>query len=240
MKDRKEIKQFFDFYTLSLLNYYAGEGSLNFQNRSWRINEEYEKSVNSFYKLVRACLHYSCIREYRHFFEHFFANDYHLLDDKNYSRLKRNSKDISESFEITPSKEERGKVMRRVFHLADINDMVDAFRMEGGQWEELYGGELWAKAAEFLLEKPKSIKAKELWVDRVLDLHHNCGHILNKTELFSLSFRNQFSNGKRRGKRTALNYRRYCQTISDLALFSSKKTKKLVKANLNFIPAAIR
>jgi hypothetical protein len=120
-----------------------------------------------------------------------------------------------------------------------ISDIYDGFI--NYEWDRYYGGQLWGKATKFLLDNPKTIKAKELWVDQVLDLHNNCGHLLNKTKYRILSKRGQFHNNKnKRSRRTALNYRRYTTTLSDLAIHASPKVRKLVTANLNMVPVMIR
>jgi hypothetical protein len=48
-------------------------------------------------------------------------------------------------------------------------------------WDGDYGGTLWGKAAEILLENPTTTQQKMFWIDRVFDMQHNNGFILNKS-----------------------------------------------------------
>jgi hypothetical protein len=62
----------------------------------------------------------------------------------------------------------------------DFVAMAKVF-LEEDNWYDEYGGPLWAKAAEMMMENPRSVKDKMFWIDRVFDMQHNTGHILNKS-----------------------------------------------------------
>ena len=239
MKTRTTLL-FFDFYTLSLLNYFAGDNSLNHENRVRRIRETYEKSVDELYDSIRHSLTYSVIREFRHF------NEYGPAYPNDLSALSRKSRH-----------EHRNRNLRRFLNNESnnidisynrISKIYEGFLLDG--WDSNYGGKLWATATKFLLDEPNTTKRKELWVDRVLDLQHNSGHILNKTKFIDISERTKYPKYtvNQKGKRvkkindywSALDYRRYSKTLSELAEFSSPKVNRLVTANLNFIPELIQ
>lgn len=92
-------------------------------------------------------------------------------------------------------------------------------------WDTSYGGELWAKAADALndLKNVKTFADKVYWIDRVLDLQHNNGHILNKTRFSSLSiYRHYF------GNTTCLDFRANCKSIFDFIDFCSNSIRNLI------------
>lgn len=225
---------FFDFYTLSLLNYFAGDNSTNHANKVRRIKESYEKKVDELYNDIRHGLTYSVIREFRHYEDYGPCNNTHIklakaiIVEHEDGLLKKFLE--KEYFKLDISKNR-------------ISNIVDGFMEDS--WDDNYGGKLWGIAAGFLLDNPESIKSKELWVDRVLDLHHNGGHILNKTKFSALSEEVEFSTEKGKKRKVfntynALDYRRYARTLSELNEFSSPRVNRLVSANLNFIPEMIR
>lgn len=90
-------------------------------------------------------------------------------------------------------------------------------------WSDSYGGKAWAKGAKALadLKNVKTLKDKVYWIDRVMDLQHNNGHILNKTDFNCLSHYVNGFNG------TYLDFRARCKTIFDLLDLCSFKVKKL-------------
>jgi len=233
----KVTDKFFDFYSLSLLRYFAGPETLNYSNKARRVQDQYERIVDEFYLSVRHALEYSVFREFRH-----FTYYTECAGDNLNNRLKELSDNVSSIFFIEYTPDAFVKRVKSKLELDMRSSLIDIkSSFDDYLWDCDYGGKLWGKAAAFLIENPRTHKAKELWVDRVLDLQHNTGHILNKTEFFQLSLRNQFANPSGgRGRRTALNYRRYAKTISELAHYSSPSVKKLVKANLNQFPKAIQ
>lgn len=238
--ERGAARMFFDFYALSILRFFAGERTLNHGCRADRIERSYEEVVDLFYEEIRRALHYSVLREFRHF------NGRTTLPRRNKrnARIKRFaelSKRLNKLYDYGVGsldkylwKESDGESFQNI-DLGDIEAGFNDFR-----WDTLYGGKAWGKAAGFLLQDPKTTLNKELWIDRVLDLQHNCGHILNKTKFRVLSLRNKVPNPRTKGRRTILNHRRYAQTIRELSSYGSARTKKLVNTNLNLVPEIVR
>lgn len=252
LKPNSCITKFFDFYVLSLLNYFAGPSSLNHENRARRINEAYETSVEEMYAKIRRALEYSVIREFRHFGSQAKAphDNTDPVKNEEWSRLMKVCKNCDDWYEEgILSKYLSGEDCIEVDRSL-INDLCAGYLQ--WSWDCSYGGKLWGVATEFLRQNPKNIQGKELWVDRVLDLHHNNGHLLNKTEFNYLSnssddsnyhWDGEFSN-ERNPKRkldlveyNALDYRREAPTLSDLSLYASTKVRNLSTANMRYIPA---
>jgi hypothetical protein len=248
------ITKFFDFYTLSLLNYFAGSNSLNHSNRVRRIEETYEQTVEDMYNEVRRALEYSVIREFRHFNDQAMLHESKQYPKGMYTRIKSVSKDCLHLYDSGALRVylEKGKRPEDITNKL-ISDIFYGYREFC--WDEAYGGKLWGDATEFLFQHPRNAKEKELWVDKVLDLHHNNGHLLNKTKFNYLSntgddetyaWDGRFTNARIKHRKTkieadsALDYRRYAHTISDLSLYASTKVQNLSTANLNYIPAAVR
>jgi hypothetical protein len=240
------VAKFFDFYTLNLLDYFAGEKTLNHSSRAERITNKYVEVTEEMYAKIRRALTYSIIREFRHFgsetFEPVVCDE---ADEKlfyKYDMLKEMS--IKYDLEFIRNRFDRylkGELELHDLHIRfDIDLLIYAF--SNVDWALKYGGRNWAKAAQLLREEPKTVHHKQLWIDRVLDLQHNTGHILNKTDFWSLSqpkqCHRQFE--PRKNKRSPLNYRRYANSISDLIRYSSSSVRKLAIANMNYIPPQIR
>lgn len=218
----KPTRGFFDFYSLNLLNYFAGENSLNFENRRKRINKEYENVVENFYKDILIALAYSVQREFRHYNTQANGREKELikLSAKCKKGLPLLEKQLQEhDLSIIPDKEILRKILRG---------------FESGNWCSSYGGKPWAEGARFLVNLPKTFDEKVIWIDRVLDLQHNNGHMLNKTKFRSLSEYNYCF------KSNPLDYRKKAKTFSSLLQFSSLKVKSLGMASKNFIPEKIR
>jgi hypothetical protein len=254
-KITKCVSRFFDFYVLSLLNYFAGPNSLNHHNKARRIEETYEMIVDEMYGEIRRALEYSVLREFRHFSDQAELNDdADTLEINNYKLMKETSRrcygwfendQLSNHLEGKPNKLELNDSLFRTIYSGYMDY----------SWDDAYGGKLWGEATSFLWQHPKTTKDKELWVDRVLDLHHNNGHLLNKTKFNCLSnsgdsseyeYEFEFTNdgNKKKRKRVvrhcALDYRREALTITDLSMYASTKVRNLSTANLNFLPEAVR
>lgn len=95
------------------------------------------------------------------------------------------------------------------------------------EWQPLYGGEAWAKASDALadLKNVKTLADKVYWIDRVMDLQHNNGHILNKTEFKSLENDSYTDN---RDHISFLDYRAKAHSILHLVEFCSSNVRKLI------------
>lgn len=110
-------------------------------------------------------------------------------------------------------------------------DLVRLFSADG--WVTSYGGPLWAKGASFLLTEPKN---KPRWIDDVMDLEHNSGFMLDKTDFVFLERKNsRFIKGK---VINALDFRARA-TLKDLQRFCSPEVSNIVTANLSLIPKGL-
>lgn len=236
-KQKDAARMFFDFYSLSLLRFFAGEKTLNHECRVERIERYYTQTVEAFYEDIRNALYYSVLREFRHFSD---RTEYERTKKRKINRAEANA--LSMKLDTLYDKNVLDKVLagERRKELEGINLQLIADGFNKVKWHSLYGGKKWGKAAVFLLQKPKTTEQKELWIDRVLDLQHNCGHILNKTKFTVLSQRNKVYNPVTKGKRSILNHRRYARTIRELSKHASFQTQKLVNVNLNLLPEIVR
>ena len=107
-------------------------------------------------------------------------------------------------------------------------------------WDRQYGGKRWAEATKYLisLKNSKNIKDDIYFIDRIFDLQHNTGFILNKTNFTHLedrAFRLKKTPGANpKSSINALNFR-FRASLEDLIDNSSITTKKLYFANKNYI-----
>lgn len=231
---------FFDFYSLSLMNYFAGTRSLNHHNKASRLENKFEEVTEKMYKEIHRALTYSVVREFRHFYMEAFWNSTSFQGVR-ITHLVDLSRKIEYVYECTEKLEKYRDGKLKNLKLAErVRDIYEGFR--DIKWKKEYGGPLWAEATAFLLEKPKTINQKVLWIDRVLDHQHNNGHILNKTSFADISIHREFKKREHsnRQKRTALNHRRYATQISDFFDYCSTSVRKLCISNLNMLPAQIR
>lgn len=107
-------------------------------------------------------------------------------------------------------------------------------------WAIFYGGRRWARATNHALQTPSTLNEKIIWLDRLFDMQHNCGNLLNKTD-FSFLENKSSQYGKSLNKKYAiklLNFRAVAN-LTQLSSFCSVKVKKLLIANKNHIPASL-
>lgn len=214
------MKDFFDFYILEALSNFCGENSLNHQAKIDRIEKLTDETVERFYKKIVAALKYSVGRELRH-----------VIGCSGVSSKKRAAA-LSDEEAL-----EMNSLYNRFSYLSTENviEFYDKqcpkrvyFLFQCRVWDATYGGKKWAKAAKLLINLPKNRKEKLLFIDYALDLFHNSGHLLNKTEFKVLSDRKTY---KQRGRwKNALNYRKNA-TLEELARHSSTKVRNLYIAN---------
>ena len=233
------ITEFFDFYLTNLMfDFNHRKNHIYFGSKLDRITNVRNKHNDDFYKKVRDNLLYAVIREFRHIdysftfpdrgHEEYFkiVNKYAKairVIDKRVDALRYNQVGSDKDIKIFSSLK---------IDLADVYTMFSAHKC----WDTSYGGKLWAKATEFLINLPTTDKEKIIWVDRVLDLYHNSGPLLNKTK-FKVLFKPKTC-GEKLMKRTALNYRRYAKA-ADLAKYASASIRKLFIANRRSLPENI-
>ena len=237
------LKTFFDFYVITALDVFCGESTLNYANKGRRVSETCIKTVDELYEMVLSALQYAVLREFRH------LNSKSLLGRS--AKLIRLSKAINvlfkvnknglfEEYEDLPEKyRNQFQFLRQAFKLPlewSFEEIADSFKSVS--WEHQYGGTRWAKASRMLLILPKNHSEKVLWIDRVLDLYHNNGPLLNKSMVSILS-KPRTIGLKPRNRTSALNYRKHAQTLSELAFFGSTKVKNLLIANQARLPKQI-
>ena len=112
------------------------------------------------------------------------------------------------------------KVCKELDYLA----MAKVFSAED-DWYQDYGGPLWAKAAEMMMENPRSLKDKMFWTDRVFDMQHNTGHILNKSRFKVLE--QEWNITDMEDRASALDYRAAGKLL-EWELLVSRKVRNLL------------
>jgi len=117
-------------------------------------------------------------------------------------------------------------------------------------WGRSFGGPLWGKAADGLMKLNKAIEKEDtgqmlLYADHILDMQHNTGFILNKTEWRVLD--EQFPlypvesgpapmlKGRRRRNITHLDNRSILRSLEDFKPYVTKKVRNLISANCNYL-----
>lgn len=180
---------FFDFYTMYELYMRAGgfreagykHYSVIINQKIWeRITSKYEEVVDSFYDELYHALVDAIKQELRHFPSE--CTSYHDESAGNYIStwkmvcIKGNTT-IDQLKNVSKNLEKHPEIAVKVFTIPE--------------WDPEFGGRKWAKASQMLVEskKIKTRHEKVLWCDRVLDLYHNSGHLLNKTDFASLSIK---------------------------------------------------
>jgi hypothetical protein len=230
------------FNALNILHHFAGEDTLNHASRAERISNKYEEITESFYLQIHNHLLYSVFREFRHFSEETCITHQNFEQWGATAKISKQVRSLYYNNKLDYALDAAISSKTEMQNPSNIALWILFKAFSSFKWAKWYGGKNWATAVKFLIEKPKTIKQKQIWIDRVLDLQHNSGHILNKTHFSVLSApkRCHRVNQSKRNKRTALNYRRYAERISDLTRYSSSYVSRLVSANMNYIPQLIR
>lgn len=114
--------------------------------------------------------------------------------------------------------------------LWSLEAIQESFNRKG--WTKWYGGKKWALATQYLidLKNSKDIKNDIYIIDRIFDLQHNTGFILNKTEFKCLSKYNKIIN-----KRIFPLNLRFNSTIEEMVKYGSDKVYKIFMANKNYL-----
>lgn len=237
------LKTFFDFYVITALDVFCGESTLNHANKARRITETSVKIVDELYEMVLKALQYAVLREFRHLNKNAsFGRSAKLIKLSRSINIlfKTNKNGLFEEYEDLPEKYSyQSKFLKQAFDLPlkwTFEEIANSFKK--CSWDHQYGGNRWAKAARMLLILPQDHNQKILWIDRVLDLYHNNGHLLNKSMVAVLSKPRAIGIIPRKRK-SALNYRKDAQTLSELAFFGSTKVKNLLIANKARLPEQI-
>ncbi len=108
-------------------------------------------------------------------------------------------------------------------------------------WYRHYGGKRWAEATRLLiqLKDSKTLKDDIYLIDRIFDLQHNTGFILNKTVFATLDSRERVNRKHKNGRWyyvKPLNYR-FTASLHDLVRYASSDVRGLYTANLRMVTA---
>lgn len=227
MKDRQHLNKylvlFFDFYTINELYLRCGGfREIGYSQYNVFVPEkifetikyQYEYIVELMFDHTVKCLARTVRAE---LIKHFYCE---ARDKKEYDYMTRDKLLEYEGYTL------------KIFYRNGIIEHADkAYILYSNYiWSDNYGGMPWANAAKALseLKNVKTISDKVYWVDKVMDLHHNSGHILNKTEFrcLSLHVKENVFDGKFFGN--YLDFRAECKTIFDMLVFCSSKVRNLI------------
>jgi hypothetical protein len=205
---------FFDFYSIYDLYLRCGGyreiGYTNYpviinQRGFDKIEEKYNDVVNNMYSETYKALVYSIQSELRHFPYccHSSMNHFCRINNVSKEDVKIVKKDVEKNFCLAYT----------IF--------------DKGIWDYNYGGKKWAKATKMLIESKNinTIHKKVWWCDRVLDLHHNTGHLLNKTDFNILS---KYVIKTRNRLNTPLDFRATSESVFSFINFISFDIKNLL------------
>lgn len=242
---KKVLKTFFDFYLITALDTFCGEKTLNHANKARKISETCTDVVDRLYEMILDSLKYAVVREFRHYSSQVTIGNRKQKFITIASKIKRlfglsKNAILDRSYEIQNRFIYQRRFLNWVKELKEIDFAELAQEFNNGHWYREYGGKKWGKAAELLTKLPQTHSEKVLWTDKVLDLYHNNGHLLNKSMVSVLSKPKTVGlYGDRRRNKTALNYRRYAQTLTELSAFSSVHVRNLFIANKLKLPKQI-
>lgn len=191
---------FWEFYALNHLWFRLGNGAETYgyqpikivnENLRNKINFRFEEVTDKFYALIKDALERSIRSEMKYIFGAKYDTFYDAissnpLEETDYydmqEECKAASKDLTKFVRKHKPEMDRGCPAR----YAPISWAQIGFRWKG--WNESYCGESWANGCEVYLETDKisHLTEKISWIDRALDLYHNNGFLLNKTEFSAL------------------------------------------------------
>lgn len=217
----KAVRLFFDFYAINELYLRCGGfRDIGYQMYNVFVSENifdkirfnYEDIVETLFKKVVDCLASTTRGELvNNFYSQAFTND------------------DNERCVTTDMLRKRGGYTLKLFYGNGIIEHAKkaSHLFRDYNWDDEFGGEAWANASDALadLKNVKTLSDKVYWIDRVMDLHHNNGHILNKTEFSSLE---NDTNVDKYDCITFLDYRAKARSILDFVEFCSFKIRKLI------------
>jgi len=243
---------FFDFYvmnevwfrTIGLATY--GYAVTNFlpHAKETAIDKTFNRVLAEVKAEVIDALEYSVRREIRHFTDRHAG----VVDNCRDWGAAEATEDEELEYEANSKKYAKYKAefRRRGGHdEVDLGTIENMFKDPAIDWEDSYGGECWAEGTAFLikLKESKTIKDDIFLLDRIFDLQHNNGFILNKTGFKVICA--EWSGGATSRKTwswfhddfkytTMLDYRVYSNT-KGLAKHASSSVRNLFTANRNYL-----
>ena len=207
-----------------------------------------DKSVNDLFDYVVVAIKYSLLREFRHYGRNVFkplrSKNISKMSDMMYQEFTEKLNACSTEHDgnticdptykdaltfVTACEKEMKTLRINWFHFIDIYD-------EKREWEEGYGGKKWQMAAKLLCEITDPKFNKILWLDRVIDLSHNNGKLMNKSFLYILFKRKQIGHRSSYHRKNCLNYRYQAESLSKLLTYCSTSVKMFIEANNKLIP----
>ena len=238
------LNLFFDFYALNEIWFrtvgaaeygYPVTRILPFSKEN-AINETFKSKVSLLKKQVIKALEVSVRGEARHWREYTYIEDY----DAHGEPISGPS-----HFEVTSHKIGYDTSMswtacRKFFKTTSLEKILFVF--EADCWQLDYGGKRWAEATKLLiqLKNSKTLKDDVYLIDRIFDLQHNSGFVLNKTVFVTLDRRDYGRVVRVKNKRKCavkpLNYR-FHATLDELVQYASEYVRGLYRANRRMINA---
>ena len=231
----KVIRSFFDFYAINELYLYAGGfRNIGYENYSKfvshnieeRLKYKYEEVVENFYEDILKALASSIHCELRHFPSK-CCYDYEFTYENIINKTRFSKREIKRALKCRVIDVQKyAEVIHAIFYIP--------------RWYYNYGGKKWAKAAKLMIDSKslKTLASKVYWIDQVLDLYHNTGHLLNKTKFEVLSSdKLKFNNISLRGwtYMTPLNIRKLSSSAIQFIPFVSDDIKRLLIPRKNIL-----
>lgn len=229
LKYNQTLKLFFDFYVINEI-WFKTIGLEQFgytltkiipYNKEKKIDEIFNLKISEMKERIINCLEISVRGEIRHFNQqgpigtHFYLNlaDKYIIQAKN----------LIEKYGGNKSK-------------WPLDKIYEGFYIKG--WNSDFGGKRWAKGTKLLiqLKNSKNVKDDIFLIDRIFDLQHNTGFILNKTYFKYLDYYFP-ENVKKENKIRCLNPLnfRFKAKIEDMAKLTSSEVYKIYMANKNYL-----
>jgi hypothetical protein len=237
--DDSLISLFFDFYALNEIWFrtvgasiygYPTTKVLPF-NKERAIDEAFHAKVTELKKEVIRALEHSVRGEVRHWTDN-TSNETGEESDKN-------------GWPIMGTSGIKRRPSQRVLQALPLSSISTLFH--AGCWFSDYGGKKWGMGTDALiaLMNSKTIKDDIFYLDRIFDLQHNNGFILNKTSFAALEDETRalvVAWKPKRAKKMRVKKRylkildfRFKANLKDLVANASTYTKSLHQANLNYI-----
>lgn len=226
------VRAFYDIYALNELYFRLAGGDEDYGyvrnhfgsfRAEMKIREAYESLIPKFHAAIIDALERSVRSEIRYGTFSYLSK--HLL---------KTSKPVQEHLSRKGLSFEVYRKSRRTN--MPLNMVAEVFSCDR-LWATHYGGPPWAKATSTLIEakKAKTLKDMFFWVDRILDLQHNSGFILDKTEFHRL-VTDKTNPEDEDDWRTHLDIRAELTTIKHFEPYVSFSVRKLMVPHYHKLP----
>jgi len=256
VKSDAVIKMFFDFYVLNEIWFklvakdviygYKTDTIIPFRRESV-LNEAFLEICEKLKFLMVNSLEWSVRRECRHF--NIYGPLGTLISRKSLKKLMikaishNDQKDIKKIKEEINARKQHNSFIKKnkPWSKCSLEAIREAFMMEG--WDSEFGGVKWGEGTNYLikLKESKSIKDDIFYIDRIFDLQHNNGFILNKTcfealeNLCLIDLNPKIKTIHSHVDDYCLLDARFELSIEILSSFCSPKVKKLYQSNKHLL-----